>query len=71
MHWVIVGGETGTGARPLQYKWVKDIQEQCEAAKVPLFFKKWGVLAKGRVLTQLRDGMIDGVECRAMPEAMA
>ena len=42
LDWVIVGGETGAGARPLQYEWVKDIQAQCETAKVPFFFKKWG-----------------------------
>lgn len=64
--WVIVGGETGTGARPLQYEWVKDIQEQCKAAHIPFFFKKWGKL--GRIDKTLIDGYIDGVECRAMPE---
>lgn len=64
--WVIVGGETGAGARPLKYEWVKSIQEQCEAAKVPLFFKKWGKLAQSD--KSLIDGYIDGVECRAMPE---
>ena len=58
---VIVGGETGAGARPLQYEWVKNIQAQCETANVPFFFKKWGKLG-------LIDGYIDGVECRAMPE---
>ena len=64
--WVIVGGETGAGARPLRYQWVKDIQEQCEAANVPFLFKKWGKL--GQIDKTLIDGYIDGVECRAMPE---
>ena len=64
--WVIVGGETGTGARPLQYEWVKDIQEQCKAAHIPFFFKKWGKLAQSD--KSFIDGYIDGVECRAMPE---
>ena len=64
--WVIVGGETGAGARPLQYEWVKDIQAQCKAANVPFFFKKWGKL--GQIDKTLIDGYIDGVECRAMPE---
>ena len=64
--WVIVGGETGAGARPLKYKCVKDIQEQCQAANVPFFFKKWGKL--GQTDKTLVDGHIDGVECRAMPE---
>ena len=58
--WVIVGGETGSKARPLQYEWVKNIQAQCETVNVPFFFKKWGKLG-------LIDGYIDGVECRAMP----
>lgn len=66
LDWVIVGGETGTGARPLQYEWVKDIQEQCKAAHIPFFFKKWGKL--GQIDKTLIDGYIDGVECRAMPE---
>jgi len=71
LDWVIVGGETGTGARPLRYEWVKDIQGQCKAAKVPFFFKKWGKTAycNGQEMTNVRlfDGMIDGVECRCMP----
>ena len=66
LDWVIIGGETGAGARPLQYEWVKDIQEQCKAANVPFFFKKWGKL--GQIDKTLVDGHIDGVECRAMPE---
>ena len=66
LDWVIVGGETGTGARPLQYEWVKNIQAQCETANVPFFFKKWGKL--GQIYKTLIDGYIDGVECRAMPE---
>jgi len=40
--WVIVGGETGPGARPMNPKWAYDIYDQCRLAKVPFFFKKWG-----------------------------
>jgi protein gp37 len=40
--WAIVGGESGHKARPLEYKWVKDIQKQCSDADVPFFFKQWG-----------------------------
>ena len=75
LDWVIVGGETGTGARPLRYEWVKDIQGQCEAANVPFFFKKWGKTAYqyGKVMNiapaSVLDGVIDGVEYRQMPEA--
>jgi len=40
--WVIVGGESGPRARPMDEKWVGEIKEQCAAAKVPFFFKQWG-----------------------------
>jgi protein gp37 len=51
--WVIVGGESGPGARPMGEDWVLSIREQCEAAKIPFFFKQWGgthKIAAGRVL---------------------
>jgi protein gp37 len=40
--WVIVGGESGFKARPMKLEWVLDIQEQCQEAGVPFFFKQWG-----------------------------
>jgi len=40
--WVIVGGESGLKARPMKLEWVLDIQEQCQEADVPFFFKQWG-----------------------------
>lgn len=40
--WVIVGGESGPGARPMRKEWVIDIREQCLKARVPFFFKQWG-----------------------------
>jgi protein gp37 len=51
--WVIVGGESGPGARPMDREWVIDIRKQCRAAHVPFFFKQWGGVRKakaGRVL---------------------
>ena len=42
IHWVIVGGESGPRARPMQEKWVASIQTQAEAAGVAFFFKQWG-----------------------------
>jgi protein gp37 len=42
--WVIVGGESGLGARPLQPDWVRDVREQCIAQGVAFFFKQWGGL---------------------------
>ena len=40
--WVIVGGESGVGARPMKKEWVLDIRKRCEAAHIPFFFKQWG-----------------------------
>jgi len=51
--WVIVGGESGPGARPMQEEWVVEIKMQCQRARVPFFFKQWGVVNKkkaGRLL---------------------
>jgi protein gp37 len=46
--WVIVGGESGPGARPMRPEWVTDIRHQCEQARVPFFFKQWGGVQKKR-----------------------
>jgi protein gp37 len=51
--WVIVGGESGPGARPMLEDWVTDIRNQCGKAEVPFFFKQWGGVNKkkaGRLL---------------------
>lgn len=40
--WVIVGGESGPRARPMKVEWARAIQQQCQAANVPFFFKQWG-----------------------------
>ena len=53
IHWVIVGGESGPGARPMEEAWVQAIKTQCEIANVPFFFKQWGGVNKkkaGRLL---------------------
>ena len=42
IHWVIAGGESGPGARPMAATWVIDIRDQCRDADVPFFFKQWG-----------------------------
>jgi protein gp37 len=51
--WVIVGGESGAGARPMQREWVVNIQEQCARANVPFFFKQWGGVRKSRAGREL------------------
>ncbi len=51
--WVIVGGESGPGARPMSPEWVTDIRDQCRKAGLPFFFKQWGGVRKkqaGRML---------------------
>lgn len=42
IHWCIVGGETGPGARPMHPDWVRNVRQQCTLAGVPFFFKGWG-----------------------------
>ena len=42
LDWVIVGGESGPGARPMHPEWARSIRDQCVAAGVPFFFKQWG-----------------------------
>jgi hypothetical protein len=46
--WVIVGGESGPGARPMAPAWVDSIRQQCRRARVPFFFKQWGGVLKKR-----------------------
>ena len=53
--WVIVGGESGPGARPMDPKWVSQILRACQRAKVPFFFKQWGGVQKKRA-GRLLDG---------------
>lgn len=51
--WVIVGGESGPRARPMQQAWVVELRDQCLEARVPFFFKQWGGVRKkkaGRLL---------------------
>lgn len=42
VHWVIVGGESGVGHRPMQATWVRSLRDQCLAQQVAFFFKQWG-----------------------------
>ena len=48
IHWVIVGGESGPGARPMPKEWVESILAQCIEAGIPFFFKQWGGFPKKR-----------------------
>lgn len=55
--WVIAGGESGIGARPVEAAWLLDIRDQCIASGVPFFFKQWGGVNKKRAGREL-DGKI-------------
>jgi protein gp37 len=46
IHWVIVGGESGPGARALERAWVESIRSQCRSVSIPFFFKQWGGVRK-------------------------
>jgi protein gp37 len=63
--WVIVGGESGPGARPINYQWVLGIRDACERQGVPFFFKQWGGRNKKKTGRQLQGRTWDG-----MPEEL-
>ena len=63
--WVIVGGESGPRARPMEVSWVRDIRSQCKAAGVAFFFKQWGGVQKSRNGREL-----DGRTWDEMPAAL-
>jgi protein gp37 len=64
--WVIVGGESGAGARPMKKEWVESIRVQCEDAGVSFFFKQWGGVRKSEAGRMLNDRTYDD-----MPEVNA
>lgn len=49
IHWVIVGGESGPGAREMRPEWVENILHQCKKQETPFFFKQWGGIRKHRM----------------------
>lgn len=52
LDWVIAGGESGAGARPMHPDWVRGLRDQCQAAGVPFFFKQWGQFILGSHTSQ-------------------
>lgn len=62
IHWVIVGGESGKGARPMRAEWAQSVRDQCELADVDFFFKQWGVWGEdGEKRTKKANGrQLDG-----------
>jgi protein gp37 len=59
--WVIVGGESGPGARPMAKEWVLEIERQCREAKVAFFFKQWGGTNKKRTGRELDGRTFDEI----------
>jgi protein gp37 len=59
--WVIVGGESGPGARPMRREWVESIRDQCLATNVPFFFKQWGGVRKKETGRRLGGRTWDGL----------
>jgi protein gp37 len=62
--WVIVGGESGPGARPVDPAWVTEIRDQCVRAHVPFFFEQWGGVMKKKA-----GRLLDGRTWDEMPAA--
>jgi protein gp37 len=63
INWVIVGGESGPGARPMEASWVRNIRAQCRRAGVAFFFKQWGGVRKSET-----GRMLDGQTHDEFPE---
>ena len=67
--WVIVGGESGPRARPMDPRWVLDLRDQCARAGVPFFFKQWGGVQKSRAGRLLDGRTWDEMPLRSAPVA--
>lgn len=59
--WVIVGGESGPGARPMEVAWVREIRDRCQEQGVAFFFKQWGGVQKKRTGRELDGRLHDGM----------
>lgn len=63
VHWVIVGGESGAHARPMNPDWARDLRDQCQTAGVAFFFKQWGGIHKA-----VAGRLLDGREWNEVPQ---
>lgn len=68
--WVVVGGESGPGARPMHPEWARTLWDQCAASGVPYFFKQWGEHGPDgrRVGRRAAGDLLDGVQRHAYPD---
>ena len=60
--WVIVGGESGPGARPIKEEWILPIRDKCQKLKIPFFFKQWGGVNK-----KINGSLLQGKEWKELP----
>src|SRR5437870_5816285 len=71
IHWVIVGGESGPGARPMKIEWIRGIFRQCRQSNVPFFFKQWGGVRKDLTGRKLNGRTYDEMPALARSEEAA
>jgi len=64
--WVIAGGESGIGARPLEPEWVRNIRDECRSQHVPFFFKQWGGVNKKKNGRSLDGRVWDAMPTKAL-----
>jgi len=69
--WMIVGGESGTGARPMQENWVVSLRNQCRKSKTAFFFKQWGGVRKSKNGRQLQGRTYDEFPARVARPVMS
>jgi protein gp37 len=69
IQWVIVGGESGAGARPMEAEWVRDIRDQCSKSDVAFFFKQWGGVRKKQAGRRLDGKTYDEFPQRSLTAA--
>jgi len=69
--WVIVGGESGPKARPMDPAWVTDLRDQCRRARVPFFFKQWGGTNKKKAGRLLQGRIWNQMPRRVRPASVA
>lgn len=67
IHWVIVGGESGPGARPMDEAWVQSLRKQCRKANTHFFFKQWGGVRKRETGRTLNGRTYDEMPARLTP----
>jgi protein gp37 len=68
LDWIIVGGESGPNARPMDPSWARVLRDYCDSEHIPFFFKQWGKYRDGKPLGKKVAGCeLDGLERKAFP----